>query len=206
MKSELISLTDIDNFLYITDFFDDNHLSEIFKEINFLTNSENKLLWSGVKNSGTAKDSKDNFLANKKKLLHLDTFYNFKKIDRDVSAYFQYYKKCSQPLLGAKLSGVWNYVNIVNNNFTALAKYKNDSYYSSHFDSSIFTQLVWVNEPDHIVQGGDLMFDDFNHRVPYRNNTCILFPGYFRHSVTRVIAQKKHYRYCFITFYTIEKS
>lgn len=206
MNSKFVKLSDIDNFLYIEDFFDETQLKDILNEIDFVTNDENKLYWSGVKNSGTAKDKNANLLAAKKKLLQLDNFYHFKKIERNVSAYFQYHKKCSKALPTSNFVGVWNYLNTINNNYTALAKYKNNSYYDAHSDSSVFTQLVWINKPDHIVQGGDLIFEDFNHRVPYKNNTCILFPGYFRHSITKVIAQKKHYRYCFITFYTIEKS
>lgn len=84
------------------------------------------------------------------------------------------YTALSQMNLLSKVSGY----NVILNG------YKNGNYYESHQDRSVLTALFWLAKED--FSGGDLVFTDFNHTVPFKSNRVILFPSYYEHAITEI--------------------
>lgn len=65
-----------------------------------------------------------------------------------------------------------------------LSAYKNGDYYLSHKDSSVLTILFWCGEES--INGGNLVFTNFNHEVPFKKNRAIVFPSHYEHQVTEI--------------------
>lgn len=74
------------------------------------------------------------------------------------------------------------------NSFNSLISYynKNNDNYRSHFDNSIMTCLIWMNEKDRNYSGGDLHFPDYDITIESDENTGILFPSCVKHKVTNI--------------------
>lgn len=86
-----------------------------------------------------------------------------------------------------------------------LSAYKNGDYYKSHQDVSVLTLLFWFGKEN--FTGGDLIFTDFNHTVPFKSNRAILFPSYYSHEVTETKSDDENYvRYCATAFLMIDGS
>ena len=78
-----------------------------------------------------------------------------------------------------------------------LSRYRDGQYYNAHVDKSLFTMLVWFYEEPKTFTGGDLIFPDYNIKIPCVNNTGIIFFGPTRHEVPPV---KGHGRYTLTMF------
>lgn len=86
-----------------------------------------------------------------------------------------------------------------------LSAYKNGDYYTSHQDVAVLSLLFWFGKEK--FTGGDLIFTDFNHTVPFKSNRVILFPSYYNHEVTETKSDSQDYvRYCATAFLIIDNS
>lgn len=96
-----------------------------------------------------------------------------------------------------------NYLkNIVGYN-VLLSAYKNEDYYESHQDTSVLTILFWFGDSGN--KGGDLLFTDFDHTVPFASNRALVFPSYYEHEVTKIETDKQGYvRYSASAFLCID--
>lgn len=84
-----------------------------------------------------------------------------------------------------------NYLKNISGYNVLLSGYKNGDYYKSHADNSVLTVLFWFGEEN--FTGGDLVFTDFNHTVPFKSNRTILFPSYYNHEVTETKSNSEDY-------------
>lgn len=97
----------------------------------------------------------------------------------------------------------FNYLRCVFGYDVLVSAYKNNDYYSQHFDAATLTLLFWFGEEN--INGGDLNFPEFNHVVKFKSNRAIIFPSYYQHEVTKVKAEKDGYvRYCATSFMKID--
>lgn len=83
-----------------------------------------------------------------------------------------------------------NFVKKISGYNVLLSGYKNGDFYNSHTDISILTVLFWLGED---VNGGDLVFSSFNHKIPFVSNRVVIFPSYYAHEVTKVETNKDGY-------------
>ena len=58
--------------------------------------------------------------------------------------------------------------------------------YRPHYDTSLFTALLFFNQEPKNFTGGDITFPEFNVTVPFKNNCGIIFPGVTQHQVNPV--------------------
>ena len=74
------------------------------------------------------------------------------------------------------------------NSHNSLISYynKNNDNYKPHFDNSIMTCLIWMNEKNRNYSGGDLHFPDYDITIQSDENTGILFPSCVKHEVTNI--------------------
>jgi hypothetical protein len=98
-----------------------------------------------------------------------------------------------------------NFLKSVSGYDVLLSGYKNGDHYKSHKDASVLTLLFWFGKEN--FTGGDLIFTDFNHTVPFKFNRAILFPSYYNHEVTETKSDSEDYvRYCATAFLMIDGS
>jgi prolyl 4-hydroxylase len=61
---------------------------------------------------------------------------------------------------------------------------KSNSYYKPHYDASKITSLFWFQNGDKNFTGGDFVLPDYNIKIPFKDNSGIIFPSWIRHQVT----------------------
>lgn len=171
-------------------------LNNCFNEAKLLTN-----FFKDESKTGSAREE-DGTLKKRNKGIFLEGVYNSTVIENSpisiaISKVFgtaktQEYTPYSQ----------MNYLKIINSLGVLLSGYKNGDYYLSHKDSSTLSLLFWFGQQTFI--GGDLVFKEFNHTIPFVSNRAIIFPSYFQHEITKVEAVTDDYvRYSALGFLTI---
>ena len=95
---------------------------------------------------------------------------------------------------------------------TMLSYYQNGDYYLPHIDNTMFTLLVWLWKEPKKWTGGEFILNDREYTVPMRNNSAILFPSCYVHSVNQVKLEGEspgldytgNGRYCISRFFWIQ--
>ncbi len=67
-----------------------------------------------------------------------------------------------------------------------ISYYEDNDFYASHVDYSMFTCLIWLHKDSKSFQGGDLIFEQLNKTVEFKDNRLLLFPSWYYHGVTPV--------------------
>tara|TARA_B100000959_G_C14780437_1_gene541297 strand:- start:164 stop:742 length:579 start_codon:yes stop_codon:yes gene_type:complete len=184
---------DIENkhVLVIEDFFDEEQITSIKKEIAYLE-CDNKLLDPTF--TGTAKENN-----NKPRKNNMGLFLDSVYADRNFSAILKHTSDIFNEDITSKYESmdIMNrYLRMSDSDNTLLSQYKPDGFYKPHADTSTITAVFWLKEGD--IQGGDLFFHDFNIRIPFKENRVVIFPSIFIHSVNLVQGTGK--RYCIAKF------
>lgn len=88
-----------------------------------------------------------------------------------------------------------NYFNSVSHDKVYLQLYKNGDSYPLHRDCSTFSIVyVFYNKPKSTIDGGKLKFDEYNYEPYLPHNSCIMFPGWINHSVTKFVCEEDNFR------------
>jgi hypothetical protein len=125
----------------------------------------------------------------------LDSIYT----DRDYSPILKYNRKLFSKEVIESFSNTHpaNKVSypMVNGDTTLLNRYCNSQKYDSHSDQSSFTGLtVLIHDPEK-VKGGRLSFTDYNITLGAKHNSCIIFPSWVAHSVSKLKSSEGGRRY-----------
>ena len=75
----------------------------------------------------------------------------------------------------SNINGENSAYSLVNQHYTLLNKYKVGETYKSHKDSSTFSALTFLAKDK--INGGGLDFPEYNLSVPFKSNSCIIFPS-----------------------------
>jgi hypothetical protein len=189
-------------FLVIEDLYSAHELKFVWNEINHIdyvldvvfddnAKEEHKKSHNGVNEQGVAKMSGFG--------LSLDSFFS----DRKFSAILKYSDKLMSEEVANAMGGI-NGENkaysLVNWHFTLLNKYKSGEVYTKHQDSSSFSVIVFLSKGE--IQGGGLEFCDYNITVPFKNNSCVIFPSRAYHQTESFSSNSE--RYSIVQFKTVK--
>jgi Rps23 Pro-64 3,4-dihydroxylase Tpa1-like proline 4-hydroxylase len=168
--------------IIIHDFFTDNELSSVWKEINELQDS-NQLKSEAETHS--ASDSSGYLKKNTGLFLH--PHYN---PDYSKSAILNSYKKIFDPNLVNIMSSnhwIYNYIKFSTRDHVLLSYYEDGGYYKPHVDQCSISMICNLFKEPKMFSGGDLCFDEFeNYTIPLENNRALIFPSILRHSVPTI--------------------
>ena len=134
--------------------------------------------------------------------LSLDTFYS----DRKFSAILKYSRKLTDEKIGKVMAGINGEDSAyqqVNWYFTLLNKYKGGDIYHRHWDSSSFSAVTFLSQGN--IQGGGLEFCDYKITVPFKNNSCVIFPSRAYHKTESFVSKAERYsiaQFMTIRYYT----
>lgn len=109
----------------------------------------------------------------------LDTFYK----EREYSSILSLNRRLASDevkLAMCNINGENSAYNLVNQDHTLLNKYKVGETYKSHKDSSAFSALTFLAKDK--INGGGLDFPEYNLSVPFKSNSCIIFPSRALHN------------------------
>lgn len=164
----------------IQNFYDQEELSLIWRELDFLT-SPHKLEHTSLHGSN-GKDQLTGLPLSESLGLNLDNIYNG---DRKISDILRLNRKIFHPkILQAfeSLSPLLGHLRIINEDFTKIKYYENGNYYRKHADDSRFTAVTYFHKEPKAFTGGDLHFDEYDYTIPIENNMLVFFVGCIEHS------------------------
>lgn len=73
--------------------------------------------------------------------------------------------------------------------------YENGASYPSHRDLTTLSAVyIFYNDAKSIIKGGKFKFDDYNYEPYLLHNSCILFPGWAKHSVSELTCDANNFR------------
>jgi hypothetical protein len=121
-------------------------------------------------------------------------YYNFKQVTE------QFKNFVDKTMPHGRLYGATNL------DSTFVSYYEDGDKYDPHFDSSMFTLLIWFYKEPKKFKGGDLILPESNSLIKCKHNRLIMFPSYYLHQVTPIKMNKKNLhqglgRYTITTFY-----
>jgi len=167
----------------INDYFTEEELKRVWKELNFLTQKDKLQI---PEKTGTARNE-DGTPKKRNSGLFLDEVYS----NRDISDILKFGRKIFDDVESRKIiaNSCWELKPWLDGigRFTTLVSYYEDSdYYKPHKDIGFFTTLVHLfTEPKHYT-GGELYFPEFDFTVPTVYNRMFIFPSQLEHQVNLV--------------------
>ena len=169
----------------IDDFYSDGELSDIWKELSFLTNSRTLL---SPDETFSAKDGVGNIIK-KNSGTFLDSIF-----DRKISHILTYNRKMfSYELVKEAISKhfIFRYLTLPLKDVTLLSYYQDSDYYEPHIDNATLSACTWLYKEPKQFTGGDFILAEHNYRIPIKNNRTILFPSVFKHAVDAIQMNNK---------------
>lgn len=164
----------------IQNFYDQEELSLIWRELDFLT-SPHKLEHTSLHGSN-GKDQLTGLPLSESLGLNLDNIYSG---DRKISDILRLNRKIFHPKIlqtFESLSPLLGHLRIINEDFTKIKYYENGNYYRKHADDSRFTAVTYFHKEPKAFTGGDLHFDEYDYTIPIENNMLVFFVGCIEHS------------------------
>jgi hypothetical protein len=172
-------------YILIDEFYTDEELELIWKELNFILN-ENNLL--DPSKTGSATDN--GVLLKNNSGFFLDSLYgrressNILRINRKIF-------EITQEVFDN--SSHWFLKNFKSNiDGTLISYYENGGYYKKHNDDASATCLTWLYKEPKSFEGGNLSFDDYGIEIQIKNNSLIFFPSIIPHSVSKISMDEKY--------------
>jgi len=194
------------SFLILEDIYNQEELSDIWKECIFLCDKD-KLRYDEIyKQKSRAARKEDGSL----KKSNADIFLNGLYKKEFFSNYLRLINKPLQLLDIDKLINEDNNLNFLKNisNGETLFSYAQDGdHYESHRDESRCTLIFWIFKEPKCFEGGDLYLNDIDFKIELKSNMAILFPGNVSHTVEKVTMANNNClfdssgRFSFSTFY-----
>lgn len=165
-------------FLVIDNFYSDEELEKIWKEIDFLGDKarpEDRVV--------AKKDGKS--LASVKRV-YLDSLYTNRDTSNILSIFPTrlYCDEIGQTYQELVPSGV-NF-NTSNYDATQLSYYENKDGYKAHTDVFQHTALTWIFKQPKKFEGGDLIFTQSKMKAECMYNRTIIFPSWYYHAVSEI--------------------
>lgn len=169
--------------IIIDSYFTTEEYSLIWKELDFLLPN-----LQGPEEFGAATNSNGEFVTNSSGLT-LDSVYS----SREVSNILKFSNKIFDTDLCDQFSQqneYWDIVMASNVDYTKVRCYKEGDSYDAHQDLWVNAIVSTTISHDKFI-GGDLFFPNHNFTIKSENNRTIIFPGWVKHGITKVVKNKR---------------
>ena len=168
--------------IIVDDLYNENELSMIWEELNFICRPNKMDLPS---KSESAFDGDE--ILKKNKLIWVDQIYTNRKYSNILDLNRKTFTTISHDH--------WLFKNFnASQDTTLISYYENENYYKKHVDSAILTCLTWFYKEPKRFEGGDVIFSIENKEkiVKIKNNKCVIFPSMIHHAVINVKMGEKY--------------
>jgi Rps23 Pro-64 3,4-dihydroxylase Tpa1-like proline 4-hydroxylase len=91
-----------------------------------------------------------------------------------------------------KINAFYSYIRECDEDYTLINYYKTGQKYKSHKDASVLSAITFIELGS--INGGGLIFTDFNEHIPFKNNRMIIFPGCVSHETAPINTDINSYR------------
>jgi hypothetical protein len=178
MKIFPILKNDLFPFLVIDDFYSEDQLNLIWKELDFLYDKIKPEYEIVAKRNGEP-------IASVKRI-YLDGLYNHRETSNILSIFPQsLYRK---EIVDMYVKSVPSGINFATSNFdsTQLGYYEHKDGYKAHTDTTQHTVLTWLFKEPKKFEGGDLIFTQSKIKVDCLYNRTVIFPSWYYHAVSEI--------------------
>tara|TARA_R100001086_G_scaffold100696_1_gene50421 strand:- start:2876 stop:3499 length:624 start_codon:yes stop_codon:yes gene_type:complete len=178
MKIFPILKNDLFPFLVIDDFYSEDQLNLIWKELDFLYDKIKPEYEIVAKRNGEP-------IASVKRI-YLDSLYNHRETSNILSIFPQslYRKEIVDMYVKSVPSGI-NFATS-NSDSTQLGYYEHKDGYKAHTDTTQHTVLTWLFKKPKKFEGGDLIFTQSKIKVDCFYNRTVIFPSWYYHAVSEI--------------------
>jgi hypothetical protein len=101
-----------------------------------------------------------------------------------------------------KINAFFGHINGCTKDTTLINFYKSGDQYKSHYDYSMLSAITLVEIGS--VNGGGLIFTDFNEFISFKDNRMIIFPGCVDHKTESITTGANSYRVSIAQFLNYE--
>jgi len=172
-------------YIQIYNFYTDEELELIWKELNFILNEHNL---ASPSETGSAR--KDGVPLKSNQGIFLDSFYENRESSNILRLNRKFFE-VSEKIFGK--CNNWFLKNFKSNlDWTLISYYENGDYYHKHTDIAFATCLTWLYQEPKSFEGGNLLFEDYDIEIKIKNNSLIFFPSIIPHTVTKVSMDEKY--------------
>jgi len=185
----------------IDDFYDDNELNMIWKELDFLCQP--------LKLNPPAQTGQPDNMMKQNKGLFIDEVYTDRRFSNILSVNRKLFRL---PVMQAFADTHYLNGNIFNCNsdHTLISYYESSDYYKAHSDLAVITAVTYFFREPKRFEGGNITFTEFDTTYEVKNNMVIMFPSILKHQVSPIVMPKDtpkfsgFGRYCMSQFLSIK--
>ena len=205
MEYEIKELQNKTPYVYITNLYSEEELSELFSELDYLQSRPS--IWLDPEASGSAMTPENDPLKQNKGIWmnHI-----YKQVE--ASAVLSHNMKIYSTGLAQKIAieHSWFEYLLLNSRFsTLLSYYENNSHYKPHRDQAVLTTLTWLYKEPKQFEGGEITLNN-EETLPCDSNSMIIFPSTCLHEVSPVLlnntSEKGMGRYTITTFVVLQET
>ena len=169
----------------VDDWYTPEELNLIWKQLNFFT--QKNMMERAEVSGSVARKPETNEAKGRNARIWLDNYFTqegsmFNIISNSLAS------KLTHDFNNLVLSCSEQFTNFVttNTNTNFVSYYENNDEYDYHFDTSMFSMLIWLYKTPKKFKGGEFSFKKENRKIELKNNRMILFPSYLEHKVTKL--------------------
>jgi len=169
-------------FLLVDNFYTEDQEKKVWKEFEFYESSG---IPAPVKDEDISK-YEDGTPRGKNLRVYPDAIFKTREASNILR--FQYENVFSEEVKNSykETSATYRWLNNSNSDFTIISYYEDDHYYKAHFDSCQISCCIWMFREPKAFSGGEFTFTDSGVSLDCVNNRMVLFPGYYKHSVSPI--------------------
>ena len=169
----------------VDDWYTSEELNLIWKQLNFFT--QKNMMERAEVSGSVARKPETNEAKGRNARIWLDNYFTqegsmFNIISNSLTS------KLTHDFNNLVSSCSEQFTNFVttNTNTNFVSYYENNDEYDYHFDTSMFSMLIWLYKIPKKFKGGEFSFKKENRKIELKNNRMILFPSYLEHKVTKL--------------------
>ena len=169
----------------VDDWYTSEELNLIWKQLNFFT--QKNMMERAEVSGAVARKPETNEAKGRNARIWLDNYFTqegsmFNIISNSLAS------KLPHDFNNLVLSCSEQFTNFgtTNTNTNFVSYYENNDEYDYHFDTSMFSMLIWLYKTPKKFKGGEFSFKKENRKIELKNNRMILFPSYLEHKVTKL--------------------
>jgi len=170
-------------FIVIDDWYTPNEEKAVWKELDFFSSQPKKNI-DRAETTIVARNS-DGSSKSLAYRFYIDDFYH----NRNISPIFNFMYKQRSNVFHNIISECMPYARSFfasNADTSLISYYEENDHYQPHFDTFLWTCLIWMVKEPRLFDGGDFKLNEPDVEVKLKNNRMVMFPSCFLHSVSPV--------------------
>jgi len=184
-KSQVVGEGTTFPFLIVDNWYNEEEEKKVWKELDFYSSQD----LNDVERAETSVVAryKDGKAKSKAFRYYLDAWYSDE--GSDISHINKFTYKFRLPEFHKMLEPCVPYYRsfgVTNRTSSLISYYEENDYYESHFDSFMWTCLIWYFKEPKQFEGGDFGFPESGYTVKLKHNRMVMFPCCYNHQVTPV--------------------